>query len=301
MCAMKCVPVLRKGLGWLADVPDGRDFTLDTYRVKRLLEGLGRSRGGNALRETEVDLGEFFLEAEDQNGQNSSPAFACAGLVEYFQARCTGVYVRLAKPFLYQNAKRVQRIQGDFGVGIRATWKALVRSGAPPEEFYRSSVPDGKVPEQDPFLFSFARDYHELVYFRLDERNVSGDATLKRIKALLAAGIPCVLGFPVPAHLRDGPDIPYGYGKNASCGGQAAIAVGYRDGLRYSVKGALRIRNSWGTEWGINGYGFLPYAYVRERLARDIWTILRKDWVFSGEFNLPLLDEVFQPPRRGNA
>ncbi|MFC1597132.1 hypothetical protein ACFL5Q_04225 [Planctomycetota bacterium] len=292
MCALKCVSVLRSGLGWLPDIPDDRDFTLESDPVKRLLRMLSRPTLGTASGKAEFDLREYFLEPEDQCGQNCSPVFACAGLVEYFQARSVGEHVRLAKPFLYHNAKRVQRIEGDCGVGIRATWKALVRSGAPPEELCLGSKPGRMAQEQDPFLFSYAPEYREMAYFRLDDRNVAGDAALRRIKAFLAAGFPCVLGFPVPPLLPVDPVIPFRFDGNVSCGGQAVIAVGYNDGLCYSVKGALVIRNSWGTGWGIDGYGYLPYDYVTRRLATDVWTILRKDWIVSGDFGLPLLDEV---------
>ena len=57
-------------------------------------------------------------------------------------------------------------------------------------------------------------------------------------------------------------------------GGLAVTAVGYDDKRRIrSDKGALLVRNSWGSDWGEQGYGWLPYAYIRERLATDIWTI----------------------------
>ena len=52
-------------------------------------------------------------------------------------------------------------------------------------------------------------------------------------------------------------------------GGHAILGVGYDDS-----KEALIIRNSWGTEWGLKGYFYMPYAYITyPNLASDFWTI----------------------------
>ena len=32
---------------------------------------------------------------------------------------------------------------------------------------------------------------------------------------------------------------------------------------------------------GIGGYGFLPYTYVTQGLARDFWTVLISEWISS--------------------
>ena len=54
------------------------------------------------------------------------------------------------------------------------------------------------------------------------------------------------------------------------------------------LKGALRVRNSWGSGWGEDGHGWLPYRYATEYLAADFWAILRPDWLEGGEFTNPL-------------
>ena len=76
----------------------------------------------------------------------------------------------------------------------------------------------------------------------------------------------------------------------------ALVAAGYDDektiahfdpttGRTAISGGALRVRNSWGTQWGDGGYGWLPYDYVRAGLTSDWWCLVRADYLDIGTFS----------------
>ena len=67
-------------------------------------------------------------------------------------------------------------------------------------------------------------------------------------------------------------------------GGHAVLAVGYDD-----TKKCIIVRNSWGKEWGDNGYFYMPYDFIIDSdLASDFWIVERvqdadvKGTIYSG-------------------
>ena len=88
--------------------------------------------------------------------------------------------------------------------------------------------------------------------------------------------------------------IPYPTSGENILGGHAVVAVGYDDTMKIKntnpgeteTTGAMLIRNSWGTDWGSGGYGWLPYEDILRGIAVDWWSLLKNEWVDTEEFRL---------------
>ena len=271
--------------GWQPDLPDFRDFTYDTDEVRKALQDLKTRRGRDGLPGS-VDLREFFLEPFDQGTLASSPAHACAALLEYFERRSHGHVLPPSRLFLHRNARHMA-MTSNHTVNLRATLKVIARCGLPPERYWPYDVNNADL-DPNAFLYSFVDRFRELLYVRLGNHNTPCNIILDNVRSSLAAGFPTVFGLAVPSSISRAPEILYRPAFDSIIGGQALVAVGYDDKWLRSTRGALLVLNSWGIDWGDQGYGWLPYAFIEQRLAVDFWTMLRSDWIESGEFFHPM-------------
>jgi C1A family cysteine protease len=271
--------------GWRRDGPDHRDFTTRHSRVRRMF---ARLRVRNQARPASVDWREYCIPVQDQQHLSTSSAHACIGLFQYFERRATGQVITPSRLFVHVNALRLAGCDdARGGADLRTTFKAAVKFGLPAERFWPyDPAALGRVPEA--YVYAFNTEYRDVRYVRIDASMQSGVETLETVRLLLAAGFACALGFGVPSSLTSEPEIAFPSRFDSICTGHAVTVVGYDDALRIrSTRGALLIRSSWGSNWGQDGYGWLPYRYVTDHLAADVWTALRPKWLRSGEFRNP--------------
>ncbi len=286
-------PSPRTAIAWHRDMPDFRDWTPEHPEVRALLATLPRSK---SLKETSsVDLTEYFPAAMDRGPLRFCTAHVCALLVEYFERRANGRTLCGSGLFLYKMASKLAQPWGQTGCDARTTLKALVRFGLPPERYWPSDEAHFDT-EPDPFLSTFAESFRTLRYVRLDPRNSTGADTLMNVRAFLAAGFPCMFGLPIPSSLSQDEEILYRPLHDSVYGAQALLAVGYDDQRLTTTRGALRVRSCGGVAWPEQRYAWLPYRFVEEQLAVDFWTILRPDWLESGEFDRPMLPDAIDQP-----
>jgi len=271
------------GFGWHRDIPDIRDYVPQREEVVQRLQSLEPL----AAVGEKADWRDYFGLIADQGPLATSVPHACAGLVQYFERRATGRVLEPSVLFVYQVAKRLLGWRGDSGVTIRTALRAIAQFGLPPANAWPDDPPRA-ARWPDAHAYAAAWRPPHLSYVRLDGWDEPGRNVLQAVRCWLAAGFPCVCGFPVPGPLPLESEIPYPTLFDSVRGGQAVIAVGYDDRRRcLAGRGALLLRSSWGAGWGESGYGWLPYAYVRKHLAVDFWTLLSPDWLASGEFHWP--------------
>lgn len=169
--------------------------------------------------------------------------------------------------FLHYNARAIAGKQRqNKGAQIRDAMKSVAKQGicresAWPYRAYQYAI---KPPRH---AYQQALDHQSIAYQRLQQ-------ALNELKACLAAGFPFVFGLTVfdafsSAQMASRGVLEMPAKKDEKAGAHAVLAVGYKEASQRFI-----IMNSWGENWGQQGYFTVPYEYLLQaNLARDFWTL----------------------------
>ncbi|HVZ95513.1 MAG TPA: C1 family peptidase [Chitinophagaceae bacterium] len=247
---------MKFGYGWLPDLPDQRDlmYSAPIQIIKKL--------------PPKVDLRSKCPKVYNQGALGSCTANALAGAYEFVRKKQRLKDFMPSRLFLYYNERVMQNtVNSDSGAYIRNGIKSLNKTGICPESewpYIISKFAD-KPPKKcyDDALKSTIKSYQRLT-----------NTNLTQLQSCLSQGYPFVFGFTVyesfeSEQVAKTGIMPMPGPQEKVLGGHAVMAVGYDNS-----KQAMLVRNSWGTDWGIRGYFYMPYGYITSSsLCDDFWTI----------------------------
>jgi len=245
-----------KKYGWIKQRPDFRDLKFIS------------SFGTEAPLPNSVDLTTtgFMPPIYNQGNIGSCTANAIAAAVDYERKKQGEEFMKPSRLFIYANERIMEgtSLSEDSGAQIRDGIKSVATIGVCPESDWPYDINRFNVmPPQhcfDEALKSLALQYHAV-----DARD---------LMTALAQGNPVVAGITIYESFewpgpRETGVVPMPADSEGCLGGHAILLIGYDQKLKIFI-----CRNSWGWDWGQQGYFFLPFDYVlNPNMASDFWTI----------------------------
>ncbi|CAF1417836.1 unnamed protein product [Adineta ricciae] len=223
---------------------------------------------------TAVNLRRWMTPVEQQLDINACCANAFAGVCEYLIKRIHGVHIDVSRLFIYFNGRRMSERTGlitDQGVVQRAVALGLQKYGCCLEKTW-PYVPENVNVKPSDKAFAEAREW-TVVPLRIP-------CTIQAIETCLHNQLPVIMDIIL---LEEAGIAFHPNGRNSRMPNvrtglidrdrfHSIVIVGYDRRKRYFCA-----RNSWGEDWGDEGYFYIPYHYLsNHRLinsADGLWTI----------------------------
>lgn len=245
--------------GWVPDLPDHRDIMYSAvHKIPAELPPL-------------VDLRPTCSPVENQEELGSCTANALVGALEFLENKDKIPYTDLSRLFVYYNERVIEHTtSSDSGAMIRDGIKTLAKQGICSEKIWPYDI--SKFSDKPGHnCYKEATKHRITTYSRLQ--------AIDEMRTCIADGYPFVFGFTVYQSFESQEVAQTGIVQlpqpgEQPLGGHATLSVGYDDSQK-----RFTVRNSWGSDWGIQGYFTIPYDYLaNNNLADDFWTIRRGEF-----------------------
>jgi hypothetical protein len=215
----------------------------------------------NSSTKNKVDLRKWCSPIEDQLHLGSCVGQAIVGAFELMTNKLhPEKFKDLSRLFVYYNARLLEGyVEEDVGTYVRDGIKAVHKWGICIEEKWPYLIKKfADAPNVESYIDARSRLIDS--YYRIN--------SIDDMIALLDMEIPIVTGIQVFGDFdRLGSDavLPLPSDKDYILGGHAVTIVGYDNDRKYFI-----CRNSFGEDWGDQGYFYMPYDYT-EMYAMDTW------------------------------
>ena len=247
-------PILKKGTGWKPQRPDFRDHVMKLERP-----------GVEQFQDT--DFRPLFDPPLDQGNSNSCTAHGISSAIRYRRKVENLPDFQPSRLFIYWNERLQEGTQNqDDGGVIRDGIISVAKYGAPQEVLWPFDLSKITV---EPDQFSFDAALGDLV-----AEYQSVPVTKEDVLTALSHNYPVVFGvtlyesFENDVTAQNG-EVPMPSQNEKVIGGHCMLIVGAQISNAKFI-----VRNSWGTDWGDEGYCYIPFDYIlNENLASDFWII----------------------------
>lgn len=243
---------MRKRFGLYKSPKDRRDYLVTPFLIN-ILDKLP----------SELDNTSLMTPVKHQGHEGSCAGHAGVAVKEYQEKIDYNLegdkYIDLSERFLYELAKKISGHKE--GTTLKAIAKVLIDKGVCRESFWKYRAGDVGQPlagaEFDAYNFRV-----QPYYTRITNE--------KELKASLVKFGAIMIGVGVYRnwyHQENGhiPDATFWDKIKGALGGHAIVIVGYNDKTK-----EYKFKNSWGTNWGDKGYGYLTYKEMRRTLMDAI-------------------------------
>ncbi len=261
------LPLAAQQAQGLEPVPEGLKLSVSQANPRGIVTAEGAAPGNGSAKTSlpsRVDLREFLPPVRSQGSIGSCSAWSTVYYAKTLQENQERGWGADTPDHQYGPLFTYNQITGGVnrGTSIMDHMILLEKQGAAPFSLfpYEQDIhiqPDDRVIRE---AENFRAESHRNLD-QYDSRRKTWLVELKAVKAALAEDLPVVAGFQIYENFYRYRGGIYDRVEGRSLGGHAMCIVGYDD-----KKGALLIVNSWGTDWGEEGFVWMDYDLF-ERLC----------------------------------
>ena len=247
----------KKPLGLVGpDQPDPRDFQLAELQPQ------------SVDLPTSYDLRDKMAEISDQN-YGSCTAHAATSVKEYWDTKEYADIINLSEKFVYHNTKKESNLWGIQGDFLRNAFKAIQKYGAPLLKDYpdkkEDSWEDYAKPEPSEEIYEKAEKYKARTYWSVGKTLEDFRQAIYKNKCPIGTGMKWYRSY-----YEVGQDGKLPVPGQDDVGGHAVSCVGW-------TRDKLWFRNSWGTDFGKDGYFYIPFGEFNQHDFWNAWIMLDEE------------------------
>ena len=203
-----------------------------------------------------IDLRKYFSSIKNQGQLGACTSFSMVSVIEYILRKYLKDNTDLSESFVYYNGRALSNETNlKKGMTFSNALKAVQENGVCVERLwpYREDNYSER-PKDDAYTEAQKRRITEA-------KNVKVD--IDDVKSAIAQGYPVVISLHVFKTFHQNKDGVVKLPLNPDFGEKdkyhAMVVCGYDDKTRY-----FYVRNSWDTDWGDEGYCYIPYSFFRD-------------------------------------